>query len=210
MKGIITADVVGSTKIPDEQRGMLPEVLNELAAQLQHICPIRLEIYRGDSFQVEVDYYELTPYIAALLRIGLKSKSLNKTNKLDARMSIGIGMVSYVGESLGQSDGEAFILSGRAFENLGKQRLKITTSKDATNDELNVLSIILDDLLASLTVAQSKVVFECLYDPEIKQKLIAKKLSVKPQVVNKAINASKLSIISVVLERMKMVLAKYK
>lgn len=210
MKGIITADVVGSTKIPYEQRGMLPDVLNELAAQLQRICPIRLEIYRGDSFQVEVDYYELTPFIAALLRIGLKSKSLNKTNKLDARMSIGIGEVSYVGESIGQSDGEAYILSGRAFENLGKQRLKITTGKEATNDELNVLSVILDDLLTSLTVAQSKVVFECLYDPEIKQKLIAKKLCVKPQVVNKAINASKLSIIAVVLERMKMVLAKYK
>lgn len=55
MKGIITADVVGSTKIPQSQRGMLPEVLQQLVAQLQAICPMRLEIYRGDSFQIVVE-----------------------------------------------------------------------------------------------------------------------------------------------------------
>ena len=207
MKGIITADVVGSTKIPQDQRGVLPEVLHKLVSQLQTICPLRLEIYRGDSFQVEVERYEAAPLVAALLRIGMVSKSINKSIRLDARMSVGIGEVSYAGESLGQSDGEAFVLSGRMFDSLGKSRLKITTPKVATNEELSVLSIILDDLISGLTIAQSKVVFEYLYNPDIKQKSIAEMLNVKPQVVNKAFNASKASIIEVVLKRMEYVLA---
>lgn len=207
MKGIITADVVGSTKIPQDQRGILPEVLHKLVSQLQVICPLRLEIYRGDSFQVEVERYEVTPLLAALLRIGMVSKSINKASRLDARMSIGIGEVSYAGESLGQSDGEAFVLSGRMFDSLGKSRLKITTPQETTNEELSVLSIILDDLISGLTIAQSKVVFEYLYYPDIKQKAIAEMLNVKPQVVNKAYKASKASIIEVVLKRMEYVLA---
>lgn len=209
MKGIITADVVGSTRIPQEQRGILPEVLHKLLLQLQSISPLRLEIYRGDSFQVEVERYAYTPLIAALLRIGMVSMSLNKAYRLDARMSIGIGEVSYAGESLGQSDGEAFVLSGRMFDSLGKRRLKITTPRATANEELSVLSIILDDLISCLTIAQSKVVFECLYNPEIKQKSIAEKLKVKPQVISKTLKASKASIIEVVLKRMEYVLTNY-
>ncbi len=208
MIGIITADVVGSTKIPNAQRGMLPEVLQKLVAQLQTISPLRLEIYRGDSFQVEVEKFEKAPLIASLLRLGLMKESIDAFNKLDVRVSIGVGEVSYKGESVGQSDGEAYVLSGREFENIGKRRLKIKTSKSYKNDELNVLGIILDDLLTSMTVAQSKVVYETLYNPSITQKAIAEKLSVAPQTINKALYSSKAFLVEIVLIRMETVLVK--
>ena len=206
MKGIITADVVGSTKIPQNQRGMLPDVLQQLVAQLQTICPMRLEIYRGDSFQIVVEQYEKSPLVAALLRVGMISKSIDKSSRLDARMSIGIGEVSYVGASVGQSDGEAFVLSGRTFESLGKQRLAITTADKGVNDELSVLAIILDDMLSHLTLAQSKAVFEFLFEPGITQKSIAEKLDMTPQMISKALRAANAAILALVLNRMEVVL----
>ena len=48
MKGIITADVIGSTKMDPKQRSTLPEILDKLAEELQVISPLRLEMYRGD------------------------------------------------------------------------------------------------------------------------------------------------------------------
>lgn len=206
MKGIITADVVGSTKIPQNQRGMLPEVLQQLVAQLQSICPLRLEIYRGDSFQIVVEQYEKSPIIAALIRVGMISKSINKSSRLDARMSVGIGEVTYVGASVGQSDGEAFVLSGRTFEALGKQRLAITTADKEVNEELSVLSIIVDDMLSHLTLAQSKAVFEYLFEPRTTQKTIAEKLDMTPQMISKTLRASNAAILALVLNRMEVVL----
>ena len=58
---------------------MLPDVLQKLVAQLQTISPMRLEIYRGDSFQVEVEKYEKAPLIASLLS-GMRRKILGENS----------------------------------------------------------------------------------------------------------------------------------
>ena len=145
MKGIITADVIGSTKMDPKRRSTLPELLDKLAEELQVISPLRLEMYRGDSFQVLVEDYEKAPLIAVLLRMGLMRKSIDEKQKIDARVSVGIGSVSYLADMLGKSDGEAFVLSGRAFERIGKKSLVVVTPDESLNAELAVYVTILDE-----------------------------------------------------------------
>ena len=95
LKGIITADIIGSTSIDADARGELPELINQLTDELQEVSQIQVEIFRGDSFQVMVQDVEKTPLVAVLLRAGLRKSELrSKTKILDARMAIGIGKVS--------------------------------------------------------------------------------------------------------------------
>ena len=143
MKGVITADVVGSTQIKIEDRGTLPALLNELIREIAQCRPelkLQVDIFRGDSFQVWVEKPEYAPLVALLLRAGLRMSALRAgEQQLDARISVGIGDVAYRDATVSQSDGEAFVLSGRGFDQLGKQqRLMVQTPSETTNEELRV------------------------------------------------------------------------
>lgn len=129
MKGVITADVVGSTQIKTEDRGTLPALIHELIGEIAQCRPelkLQVDIFRGDSFQVWVEKPECAPLVALLLRAGLRMSALRAgEQQLDARIS--------------QSDGEAFVLSGRGFDQLGKQqRLMVQTPSETANEELRV------------------------------------------------------------------------
>lgn len=209
MKGIITADVVGSTKIPLEKREILPNTLQELAGELQKFSVLKLEMYRGDSFQVVVDSYEKTVLIAVLLRMGLMRKSPDSEYLIDARMSIGIGEVGFESQSVGQSDGEAFVFSGRAFEKMGKKRLVIQTADTKVNEELTVLVSVLDELLSDLSLSKSETVFEYLLYPDATQTDIAARLRKSQPTINVALRTSKADTMSLILRRVEYVLLNY-
>lgn len=207
MKGIITADVVGSTKMDIEVRNALPEILNKLADVLREICPLCLEMYRGDSFQIVVDDYAKAPFVAVLIRIGLMRNScMANMSQLDARVSVGIGKVSYLADTIGKSDGEAFVLSGRSFDKLGKKRLVIVTSDENVNGELAVYESILDELLSDVTCARSRTIFEHLLYPELTMEKVGHSLGISKQAVSQAYRATKVAIIELVLKRVEYVL----
>ena len=207
MKGIITADVVGSTKMDIEVRNALPEILNDLADSLREISPLHLEMYRGDSFQVVVDDYKKSPHVAVLIRIGLMRHScMANVRKLDARVSVGIGNVSYMADTIGKSDGEAFVLSGRAFDRLGKKRLVVITSDEKINDEFSVYESILDELMKDVSCARSRTIFEHLLNPELTMEKIGHSLGMSKQAVSQAYSVTKVAIIDLVLKRMEYVL----
>ena len=74
MKGIITADVVGSTQIKTEDRGELHALIHEPIGEIAQCRPelkLQVAIFRGDSFQVWVEKPECAPLVAHLFRAGL-------------------------------------------------------------------------------------------------------------------------------------------
>ena len=78
-KGVITADVVGSTQIKTEERGELPKLIRELVSEIDDHYPelqLRVEVSRGDSFQVWVEKAETAPLVALLLRAGFRKSAL--------------------------------------------------------------------------------------------------------------------------------------
>ena len=95
MKAVITADIVNSTKIEEAHRHLLVDELDNIIQDLKRLSSLRCEMDRGDSFQVLVDDVKYCLEIAVLIRLGLKKSNLLKNGKLDARMTIGVGNISY-------------------------------------------------------------------------------------------------------------------
>lgn len=162
MKAVITADIVNSTKIEETNRYLLVDELDNIIQDLKRLSSLRCEMYRGDSFQVLVDDVKYCLEIAVLIRLGLKKSNLLKNTKLDARMAIGVGDVSYEHEQVILSDGEAFRLSGRTFDKLNKRRLLIATNINDMDEPLNVMLAFIDELLEGLSYTQSKYLYGSL------------------------------------------------
>ena len=201
LKGIITADIIGSTSIDADARGELPELINQLTDELQEVSQIQVEIFRGDSFQVMVQDIEKTPLVAVLLRAGLRKSELrSKTKILDARMAIGIGKVSYINEKITLSDGEAFILSGREFDELGKRKLSILTPSEDVNAELRVETAFLDDVISHWTRQQSECIYNALLT-NAKQYQLASDDNTSRQNVGKKLSAAKERLVRMYLDR---------
>ena len=77
--------------------------------------------------------------VAILLRAGLMSKTPENYRKpWDARLSLGVGDISYQADKVVVSDGEAFQISGHEFDEIGKRRLIVKTRWDTINAELKV------------------------------------------------------------------------
>ena len=162
MKAVITADIVNSTKIEETNRYLLVDELDNIIQDLKRLSSLRCEMYRGDSFQVLVDDVKYCLEIAVLIRLGLKKSNLLRNGKLDARMAIGVGEVSYEHEQVILSDGEAFRLSGRTFDKLNKRRLLIATNINDVDEPLNVMLAFIDELLKGLSYTQSKYLYDSL------------------------------------------------
>ncbi|RZK17108.1 MAG: transcriptional regulator [Pedobacter sp.] len=127
---IITGDIVGSRKIKDSWLLSLKNALKVISGHNS-----KWEIYRGDSFQVEVEpenAIRTAAYLKACIRINKPA---------DVRMGIGIGEVKSKRKKLSESSGDAFINSGAAFDSLkqAKVNLAIKTDYPEFDEEINVL-----------------------------------------------------------------------
>ena len=201
MKGIITADVVGSTQIKTEDRGELPALIHELIGEIAQCRPelkLQVDIFRGDSFQVWIEKPECAP----LLRAGLRMSALRAgEQQLDARISVGIGDVAYRDARVSQSDGEAFVLSGRGFDQLGKQqRLMVQTPSETANEELRVETAFVDDIVSNWSALHSKIMYQALLR-EMSQGELAEKNNTSQQNVRKRLEKAKAKLIRMYLDR---------
>ena len=201
MKGVITGDVVGSTKINDF--GKLTKLINDLITEISLCCTkCKVEISRGDSFQVLVEDPKQALLVALLIRAGFRKSSIDLGNKdLDVRLSVGIGEVSYMDEKIGQSNGEAFILSGHGFDNLTKaQRLSVQTFSDSINSELKVETAFIDDIVSNWTHLHGEIMYQALLT-DATQCELAEKLGTSQQNICKRLCCAKEKLVRLYLNR---------
>ena len=127
---IITGDIVGSRKIKDSWLLSLKNALKVVSDQNS-----KWEIYRGDSFQVEVE-----PENAIRAAAYLKA-SIRVNKPADVRMGIGIGSIKNKRKKLSESSGDAFVNSGAAFDSLKQAKVNLAIKTDSADfdDEINVL-----------------------------------------------------------------------
>jgi hypothetical protein len=201
MNGIITGDIIDSTSIPIEQRKDLLTAISVISEELQVFSPLKCEIYRGDSFQIVVNRPEKAMLIAILLRAGLKSRvPKGSKQNWDARIAVGIGEIEFISDSILVSDGEAFRLSGREFDELGKRNLAIRTRWDDANEELKISTAFADDIITNWTSSQSLVIYMSLAY-QMTQKEIADKLGQSSQNISKLSNVAKEKLIRTYINR---------
>ena len=155
---IITADIVNSTKLSKAEYKKLEKSLSVLLEPYLH------EFFRGDSFQAFVK----SPNDALRLLLLLRTAAIKISSGeaiADIRSSVGISAVKLPVKSLKTASGEAFVLSGRAFDKMTKgERLAIVCDEKnkAVNLGLKLIAQFIDFIFQRLTVKQAAVVFELL------------------------------------------------
>lgn len=159
VRAVLTGDIVNSTRLKKVTEKKLLKILTAALAKYQ------FEFYRGDSFQVYVKNPVEALQTALLCRTAAISVSKNETiNLSDVRISIGIGTVTMQVKTLGTAKGEAFILSGRAFDEMTgtDTRLVIATANSLANAGLQIIADYLNAILKVMTGKQAEVIFELL------------------------------------------------
>ena len=159
-RAVITADIVNSTKLSKGNSKKLMAMLSSILEGHKY------EFYRGDSFQV----FLKAPEDALLVTLQLRAAAMKlpaeiEAPTIDVKASIGIGNINLPVKTLKTASGEAFVLSGRGFDQMKTaQRLIIQCAEKnvVVNLGLKVLSSFIDYIFFRLTSKQAAVVFELL------------------------------------------------
>lgn len=186
---VITGDISGFTRLPDGGREKL---MMNLSAQLSLWVKEKKHaaIFRGDSFQLLFEDANQAIQRTIQLRCWLKMNSPKGKRMLDAKMSLGIGEISYLGKTVLDSDGEAFHLSGRGFESLNEdESWQIVTRNADKNEQLKVIMGLSNILIRNWTMNQAEVIYWMLEGKT--QQQMAEQLNIAQSAVNNRIKLSK-------------------
>lgn len=170
MTSIITGDIINSRNIDNTiWMPLLKSALNSIGE-----APKTWEIYRGDSFQIEIENIEE----ALLFALKLKT-SLKEIKNLDVRIAIGIGVKNDNYANITEGSGEAFINSGFAFDNLlKKQNFAVKSSNETLNTILNTSLALALLIMDNWTVNSATFVLKYINNPNVSQKVIARELGI--------------------------------
>ena len=186
---IITGDIMNS-------RGANPELwMKSLKAALSEFGaePSDWEIYRGDSFQLEV------PASKALEASIFIKAAIKQIPQLDVKMAIGIGEKSYTANKISQSNGSAFVNSGECFESLKRANLAVRSIWPDFDEQINImisLALITMDAWSSVSATMFQYM---LKHPNRSQTEVANQLSMSQSNVSQGLKRSGFVEISMVL-----------
>ncbi|WP_241448694.1 SatD family protein [Aquimarina pacifica] len=163
MISIITGDIINSRKVePQLWLSSLKTELNKYGAQ-----PSQWEIYRGDSFQLEV------PVNKALEAAILIKATIKQYKPLDVRMAIGIGNKTFQNNTIKESNGSAFINSGECFEQLKKHTLAIKSPWSDFDVSMNTMIQLGNLTMDNWSPEYSKIMKTALEYPDMTQQQLA-------------------------------------
>jgi hypothetical protein len=168
MVAIITGDVINSEKIDAKKwLSVLKEYFNTLGKS-----PTDWAIYRGDEFQLRVGNVDE----AFITAIQIKAK-MKQFKDMDVRLSIGLGDEIVGSKNILESNGTAFVRSGRTFDDLRKNKttMLVNTGNQEIDQELNLyIKLALTGFMDRWSVASAEVVSLILENMTISQEEIAK------------------------------------
>jgi hypothetical protein len=188
---VITGDIANSTSIAAHNRAELIERVSALIKSWV-LKQEYAEIFRGDSFQLLFDDVTEALKRSIQIRCWLKSYPDGAENEdLDARLSIGVGDVAYFGKSVLDADGEAFHLSGRAFDEMkaSQNYFQVSTNDPKLNEQLNIILNLANIIISQWTKNQAQVIFLLLEDKT--QQEMADELKIVQSAVNNRIKLSR-------------------
>lgn len=179
MTTVITGDIVKSGTYTNPEAWLEPL---KMALTNTGISAQYWEIFRGDSFQIEVDDNLRAFSIAIYIKACIKT-----VYGLDVRMAIGIGNKNFEGNKVSESNGEAFIFSGETFEALKQEKtnLKIKTPNEHLNTELNLYFRLASIAMDNWTVNSSEAFKIALENPKALQSEIAAIIGISQDAVSK-------------------------
>ena len=174
---VITGDIINSRKI--KNKVWLTGLKKTLSVEGK--SPATWQVYRGDSFQVEIK----DPGLSFLTAIRIKA-TIKCIKDLDVRMAIGIGKKEFTASAITESNGEAFIHSGETLEGLKKEKqsLAIKTPWPDFDQEMNVCFHLALIAMDNWTRSSAELIRILIDKPTMKQKALARKLKISQSSVS--------------------------
>lgn len=163
MIAIITGDIISSQK--GDVRDWLTRINDALSCFGKKSRD--WEIYRGDSFQLRLE-----PEKALFAAFYIKSL-VRQSELHDVRMAIGLGGETYKASKVSESNGSAYVSSGKCFENLKKCTLALCSGNDTFDEVMNLMLDLYLNNADTWTVTVSRLIQEMLSYPEKSQKQLA-------------------------------------
>lgn len=189
---VVTGDVIASSRLSTANRRTLHEAMTATSASLQKAFKkdllAEVDIFSGDSWQMVLTAPVLALRAALFYRAGLLARM--ESHQFDIRMALAIGTIDFIpGNRVSQGDGEAFQLSGRAIEAMGKgANMRLRFPRRPEESMLDVVVQLIDSLAArwsdkqALAVTgalrgwkQSRIAKSC-WKPPISQQAVAQHL----------------------------------
>ncbi|OEJ98520.1 transcriptional regulator [Flavivirga aquatica] len=166
MISIITGDIINSKESPPEQW------LNALKSILSIYgnTPAQWEIFRGDSFQLEIDPKK------ALEAAFLIKAIIKQFKNTDVRLAIGLGEKTYHSEKITEANGSAFVNSGECFEQLKKTTLAIKSPFETFDEQINLMLNLALLTVDNWTSTSAILIKTALEHPNLNQKKLAEHL----------------------------------
>lgn len=186
MKAVITGDIVNSQSTE-------PQIwLSALEDVLGNRNPAIWEIYRGDEFQFLLEEAQ----DALLKAIEIKAK-IKMIKGLDVRISIGLGSQDFKGDKVSQSNGTAFVNSGRQLEKIKNEKINlgINSGISALDDEFNLIFKWLGTTSDYWSVVSAEIIYLTLKNLHLTQEDLAIKLNVSQSSVSQRLKRAQYDLI---------------
>lgn len=187
MIAVITGDIVASRKLVNQEKWLLPLkfLLNSWGTS-----PKDWILERGDYFQIEIgDPSEALKKVFEIKALIKKVEPLDERKKIstiDVRLSIGIGEKTYAGESISESNGQAFINAGDKFDLLKKENIKtgLKTPWQEFDEEFNLYLKLAGLFMDNWSVSSAELVEIVIRNPKITQVEIGACIGIKQNSVS--------------------------
>ena len=182
---VITGDIENFTSLNQHAREKL---INETKIFIEGLVDqsSHAQIFRGDSYQLY--FADAKKCLLALIKLRCWFLTYGDF-ELQIRNSLGVGKVAYINDHILESDGEAFHLSGRTFDKLRKgEFLVIKTSDSALDEQLHIMTMLMNLLIRKWTKQQGEVITAVLN--ELNQTKIANELKISQGAVNSRLKLS--------------------
>ena len=166
MIAVITGDIVNSRELPSLWIEILKKALSALPKE-----NTKWEIFRGDSFQIEL------PSQQALLT-SVYIKACIKTIKgADVRLSIGLGKKAKIATTkVTEASGEAYVNSGEGFDGLKSNKVNLVVKSPSAefDEDMNLYFKLALIAMDSWSPIASEVVKQTIENQNENQDKIAK------------------------------------
>ncbi|MGJ7029790.1 hypothetical protein [Niabella hirudinis] len=187
MIAIITGDIIRSeTADPKEWMPLLKGFLRKQGRR-----PADWEIYRGDAFQLKL------PPAEALFKSMLLKSRIKQQARLDVRLSIGLGDISYQTGKITEANGTAFVRSGRKFDSMKEEKttLALATGDEKADTALNLMARFAALVMDSWSPSLAETVQWILEEPGWNQQQIAAKLKINQSAVSQSRRRAQLDLL---------------
>ncbi|ROH99725.1 SatD family protein [Chryseobacterium daecheongense] len=187
MIAVITGDIINSQHADTEVWiTRLKNLLENWGSS-----PLAWEIYRGDEFQLKCKIDDVFWHFLAI-------KSLIKSQEnLDVRIAIGIGEENFSSEKITESNGTAYVNSGRLLNDLKNDghTVAIKTTNDTVDRDLNILLKWSSKDFDNWTMATAEIIHEMIMKKDITQEDLAKKFAISQSSVSQRLKRANYDLI---------------